>query len=82
MGFTQPVNVDAAHGQQYLSARRVPASHAAATLPVDGSVASECAPARHAGRPKDPGIELGRLHQAHHHCRALPGQLAAYEQPV
>ena len=33
----------------------------------------------------DPGavpVELGRLQQAHHHCRTFTGQLAADEQPV
>ena len=32
--------------------------------------------------PRIQAIEFGRLHQAHHHRRALPGQLAAHEQPV
>jgi hypothetical protein len=32
--------------------------------------------------PRVQAVELGRLHQAHHHGRALASQLAAHEQPV
>ena len=50
---------------------------------VDAAVQVRWQPGEHV-LEVSPGVmpaELGRLHQAHHHGRALAGQFAAGEQP-
>src|SRR5688572_2677973 len=50
---------------------------------VDATVLVRRQPLQHIPQvgPRIVSVELGRLHQAHHHGRALPRQLAAGEQP-
>lgn len=51
---------------------------------VDASVRMGRQPFQHVAQvgPRAVSIELGGLHQAHHHGGPLPGQLATCEQPA